>query len=288
MSGILLPRPLSFFANSIHFAGGLVVAWGMGQWHSDWLAVLVWFVAQEVLVQQAKYQWNDLRDQERDRHLPANQSRPSTSLSPSSTLIALLLGRWAMGLLLGVWLSPWCGLMLLALTLLQIVYELVAKPQSARWPLLSLLIVGLGAAGKFLGGALAAGWPPSDPRLWVYGLMLMGMGAVYGSTLWRTEGEFLQQHHLPFQRGQTAYFLRTGQRWLVVGSGVIVAGGLWQIWAAPTRLARATAVVTLLVLLGLCLSNSRVTYERFNLLHWRTHQGRVVAASGGRHGRDSS
>lgn len=280
MRAALLPRPLSFAANSLHFAGGLLVAWGEGQWHTSLAFVLLWFIAQEGLVQQAKYLWNDLRDQARDRALPANASRPYAQTPITHRTHLHLLARWGGGLLLGLWLAPACGALLLGLTLLQLLYERWAKPHAQRHPLAPLAIVGLGAAGKFLGGALAAGWPVADARLWSYGGLFFGMGLVYGSTLWRVEALYLRQRQRPFQRGQSAYFARHGRRWLHIGSVLIVLTGLGLWLTAPSRLASATAVGTLILLLGLCVVNGRVTYEQFYLLHWRRRkQLHTVTAS---------
>jgi hypothetical protein len=72
--GLLILHPHAFLANSLMFAGGVLFAWlegfsaqaGSGRLIlPPLLFVLLWFMVQELLVQQAKYRWNDSRDHER-------------------------------------------------------------------------------------------------------------------------------------------------------------------------------------------------------------------------------
>lgn len=285
--GVLLPRPLSFLANSLQFWGGVLVtavsqidgrhgrfppATEVGQ--NGLLFVLLWFGVQEGLVQQAKYQWNDLRDWERDQQLPMNRRRPTARHPLRARSYGLLLARWGLGLGLAAWLSPALLGLVLLITALQIGYELAAKPRAARWPLLSLAIVALGAALKFGGGALAAGWSASPAHLGFYAAAMFGLGLVYNSTFYRVEAAYLLAHGRPFQRGQSGYFLRHGRCWLKIG--VLLGLAAWLallldlLWRSGPRLtwSLAAALGFGLVLLAFARANATTDYPTMCLLHF--------------------
>lgn len=229
--GMLIPRPHSFLVNSILFGGGVFFAWlegYRGQHVSSqlkmpaWLFVLLWFLVQEVLVQQAKYMWNDIRDHERDQKIPANRIRPITQQLLATNTTIVMAGRWVFGLVLAGLLSPVLLTVVLMISSLQIVYELAAKPQAAARPTLPLFVVSAGAVLKFSAGALAIGCPPGEQRLWLYGFALFATGVVYISSFWRTEAAYFSQRGLALPRGQSAYFAQTGMAWLKVGTAVTI------------------------------------------------------------------
>jgi len=286
--GFLLPRPLSFLANSLQFWGGVLVALvsqaGLSNGRfppfttdagpSGLLFVLLWFGVQEGLVQQAKYQWNDLRDWERDQQLPMNRRRPTARQPLRVRSYGLLLARWGLGLGLAAWLSPALLGLVLLITALQIGYELAAKPRAARWPLLSLAIVALGAALKFGGGALAAGWSAPPAHLGFYAAAMFGLGLVYNSTFYRVEAAYLLAHGRPFQRGQSGYFLRYGRRWLKIG--VLLGLAAWLallldlLWRGGLRFTwpLVAALGYLLVFLAFARANATTDYPTMCLLHF--------------------
>ena len=92
----------------------------------EWLFVLLWFLVQEVLVQHAKYMWNDIRDHERDQKIPANCFRPIIQHRLTTNTTIVMAGRWIFGLVLAWLLSPVLLTVVLLISSLQIVYELAA------------------------------------------------------------------------------------------------------------------------------------------------------------------
>jgi hypothetical protein len=281
---LLLPRRLSFFSNTLFFSGGLIFTWLEGHRGSStavqdgstftWTIafVLCWFLIQEILVQQGKYMWNDIRDHEQDQKIPANRARLVARLEAGDRQIFLLcMGRWAAGVLLATFLAPSLLLVVLAITALQIIYEYWAKPRADKYPLAPLLIVAVGTVFKCMGPALALGWGPADRRWWLYSLALFGTGIVYGSTLWRLEADYFARQGLDNQRGQSAYFRERGMYWLRVGSamGVIaclflLVDGFLSRPLCPMRL--VSSLLLLFLLLFDYRFNHTTTYREYNLL----------------------
>ena len=223
-------------------------------------------------MQQAKYMWNDIRDYERDQDIPANRARFVTRRESGERQISLLCaGRWVAGLLLAAFLAPGLLAVVLAISLLQIIYEFWVKPRADQYPIAPLLIVAAGTVFKCMGPALALGWGPEDRRWWFYGLALFGTGLVYGSTLWRLEADHFAQRGQRFPRGQSRYFHERGLDWLRVGSTVgffacslLLAEGLLTRPFLPLKL-----FLSLLLLFLLFIDygfNRSTTYQQYNLL----------------------
>ncbi len=228
---MLIPRPHSFLLNLLLFGGGLFFAWmeGYGAQEANgnlgqqaWLFVVLGFLVQELLVQQAKYMWNDIRDHERDQKIPANESRPLARQPLSRWITAVMVGRWIAGVVLAGLLSPVLLSVVLLISGLQVVYELGAKPLAARQPTLPLFVVGAGAALKAAAGGLSMGYPAGDQRLWLYGLALFATGVVYISSFWRVEAIYFVRHGLALPRGQSAYYSDKGMAWLKAGTAVTI------------------------------------------------------------------
>jgi len=97
LRNLLIPRPHSFLINSLLFGVGVIFAWLEGYrvqvGMPGWLFLLLWFVAQEILVQQAKYMWNDIRDYERDQEIPANKVRPIARSPLATSVTFIMAGR---------------------------------------------------------------------------------------------------------------------------------------------------------------------------------------------------
>lgn len=282
----LLPRPLSLLANSIHFAGGVLLA-GLEAtaatprlFPQGAIFIFVWWIVQEALVQQAKYQWNDLRDHRRDPKLPANARRPLAGRGPSVTAYILLVIRWLGGVLLAAWLSPRLFWLVVTISVLQGGYEWWAKPRAARWPLLPLVFVALGAAVKLLGGLMAVGGGTAAARFWLYGVGAVGLGVIYGATLWRVEADYLQRRGLPWQRGQSAHFAAHGRFWQGVGAFVGLAAGLLLLATAGAWPQRAAALLFLLAVAGIGYHNATIDYGQFYFLHAVRHWPTLRRARG--------
>ena len=116
----------------------------------------------ELLVNQAKYLWNDLRDAQRDRGLPGHDDRWASESDP--TLIHWNIGvRLALAMAIGALFAAQGVAVLLiatgALVGLQVLYEKVTK-FSVRFPFARVLNVSASYPVRFLCGALIAiGWP---------------------------------------------------------------------------------------------------------------------------------
>lgn len=291
LAQIILPRPLDFLGKAPIFLAGWLIA--LGEWNllpphtppgmREFTFALAWFLIQEGLIQQAKHMWNDLRDYGRDQIIPANQTRfvAARRQRPSAILFWAVLLRALLGLVLAYWLSPLLFALSLFIILLQMIYEWWAKPNAATAPLLSLAVVALGSVTRFLGGAFAAGWPVGEYRLWLYAAVFLAVGAAYAAVLWRSEALYLQQTHIPWQRGQSAYFLEHGARWISksMGSAAVICGLLCfdaiqgQPW--PPSLPAFASLSTLVVMLMLYRFYATADYESFVLVHvYKNHKVR--------------
>lgn len=291
LAQLLLPRPLDFLGKAPIFLAGWLIA--LGEWklvppHAppgmrEFAFALTWFLIQEGLVQQAKYMWNDMRDYGRDQIIPANQTRfiAAHKQRPSTLLLWATLLRVLFGLVLALWLSPQLFSLSLSIILLQMIYEWWAKPNAATAPLLSLAVVALGSVTRFLGGAFAAGWPVAEYRLWLYAAVFFAVGAAYAAVLWHSEAHYLQTHHILWQRGQSAYFLLNGARWIhgSMGSAAVICGLLCfdalqgQPWPPPLQ--ALAAFITLIVMLMLYRFYVTADYESFVLIHmYKNHKVR--------------
>ncbi len=275
----LFPRPLSLLANGLHFLGGVILASAAGVTPHSFFYIFLWFLIQEGFVQQAKYMWNDARDHDRDRHLPANRHR-SVARTPVTTVTYLfIILRWTMGLLLAWWLSPLCFTLLLIITVLQIIYERWAKPYARRYPLLPLLVVGLGAGCKLGGGLLAVGWPPQTLSFWLLTIGMIGIGIGYGATLWRVEAEYLHVRQLRWRRGQSAYFWINGRFWLRAGTWLSLIAGVVLLFLGLSDIRTGVAAFLFIAAtLFLYRLHAHTDYQQFNWLYARRnwHQFRQI------------
>ncbi|MFN8529731.1 MAG: hypothetical protein U0670_14080 [Anaerolineae bacterium] len=142
----LLPRPLGLQHKGIFFWCGFVIAypWAAEAFPADpnslmnaLLRGIVYFFVLEILVQQAKFLWNDVRDRSTDRDAAINQQRVqySTMISVRTASLHILV-RWTAGLVIGALLSPSFLLALILITLHQILYELVFKPSAQAHPVI--------------------------------------------------------------------------------------------------------------------------------------------------------
>lgn len=184
--------------------------------------ITFWFFIQEILIQQAKYLWNDIRDRKYDSSLPANDDRIGTK-SNYKLLKYHFLIRLLLGFVLAYILSEQLFLLSLFIICLQVIYEFFGKTVSNRYPVITLFIVAPGSAIRLLSGFLAAGWLLSNPNLILYFSLVFIIGIIYVIGYWKAEAEFLQDENKEFHRGQSAYFLKRGDSWI---SSAILAGFL--------------------------------------------------------------
>lgn len=240
---ILLPRPTDFVTKAPWFIAGVIVALfeGYSFFDSSLINILfepliltklisifvysfLWLIIQEGIIQQAKYIWNDIRDFNKDKFNLVNISRPITKNEnlPKSIYFELI-ARWVMGLLFSYLISIKLFYICITFLFLQVLYELWAKPYSKEVPLLPMIIVALGAALRFLGGALAMNWDIKDIHLQLYLIIIFFIGVIYSIVFWILEEDFLRKNSKSVQRGQSVYFLKYGNFW-ILGSVLIIMG----------------------------------------------------------------
>ena len=141
----------SFFSQGKDYTIKTVPAW------SIFALGLVYFFIEELLLQQAKYLWNDIRDKVRDSKSPDHQDRGYTQglLSNRSAIRHVVL-RWTLGLVLGYMLGGWQMFALfIFISLHQAVYVLWGKPRGDKHPIILLMIISFNIAPQFIAGAMA-------------------------------------------------------------------------------------------------------------------------------------
>jgi hypothetical protein len=132
---LLLPRPAGLLHKAEFFWLGFFIALPFANQPvlTSIRTALWYFFILEILLQQAKFQWNDLRDKKVDKQITRNQNRLYVPFSDNMVAV-LYRVRWFSALLLGIFTSRPFFVALLVITLHQILYEYVVKPQSKRFP----------------------------------------------------------------------------------------------------------------------------------------------------------
>ncbi|MGB8982934.1 MAG: hypothetical protein WCC12_13755 [Anaerolineales bacterium] len=277
---VILPRPIDFLSKGFLLFGGVVAALLehkipcliQGNCAADLRQVifsapyppnhtalfcylLAWFVIQEVFVQQAKYLWNDIRDHNANKLIPANRQRPLAASPINSGAYWEVLIRWGLGLFLASLLSINLFIITIVISLLQVVYEFWAKPYSAKYPLGTLFIVGAGFLVRFLSGAYAVGWELADLKLWIYSLLMFSLGVTAAAIMWKTEAEYVTARGESLPRGQSAYFQRKGRTWLIAGwfYAALVLGGFGRVSGLSPNATGLNALHSYSVFAAICL-----------------------------------
>src|SRR5260370_10938660 len=117
----------------------------------------IYFVVEEIFLQQAKLLWDDIRDIERDKILLQNSKRPIASgrLSVTSAIWQMYV-RWSLAFLLSYLLGGLALLLVFFLiTLHQAIYVLWAKPRSSKHPLMVLFTLSFNVSLRFLAGVVS-------------------------------------------------------------------------------------------------------------------------------------
>src|SRR5258706_2171979 len=107
---ILLPRPQGLLHKGEFFWVGYVIAFPFTDWAQTFSPALSllkgigYFFVLEILLQQAKFLWNDFRDASNDSKIPRNSDRLFNVGSPfrAQTTRVLIFVRWSIALLLGL------------------------------------------------------------------------------------------------------------------------------------------------------------------------------------------
>jgi hypothetical protein len=202
---------------------------------------MVYFVVQEIFLQQAKLLWDDIRDKERDKLLPHNRGRAVASEAIShNTAILQMVIRWTAAFVLGYLLGGVVLVFLfLFISLHQAVYVLWGKQslilgarvekgdtrrfirEEARY-LLLLYIISANLFPRFLGGVIAVNvsvWH-GLPFILICMLSIVTYLISFGTMalFWKIEKKDLIQKGLSSKedempRPQSTFFLNQGERW---------------------------------------------------------------------------
>lgn len=166
---------------------------------------LVYFLVSDVVLQQAKLLWNDVRDMKRDQNEPVFAEHYSNRGVQGGGIgrgagAASATARWILALPLGWLLGGWTLFILFVLiSLHQIVYEFVAKPKAGKWSIFIIIWLSLTLPLKFLTGALAVVGPELAllfrDHFEIFMLLALGFFHSVGqmAIIWRLEAE---DHHL--------------------------------------------------------------------------------------------
>jgi 4-hydroxybenzoate polyprenyltransferase len=247
----LFPRPLDFALKSILFFHGVLVSiifssastlqpgnslifiegFSIPPANQKLITISLWFFIQEVLIQQAKYVWNDLHDRKKDQSkIGKNDRAVARGFIGKKSAVLHIIIRILIGLVLGSMLDLRLYWLLVWILMHQIVYEYLLKFQGRTLPILVLVYVALGSFTRVMGGVLAAGG-----NLWNSSILVILMAFLFFSigtiaTFWRIEGEHdLKVHQntqtpLSFQRSASEYFIKHGREFQYFGfSGFFVS-----------------------------------------------------------------
>jgi GNAT superfamily N-acetyltransferase len=200
-----------------------------------WLLALflIYFIVEEILLQQAKLIWDDIRDYGRDKHLLRNRNRAIASgqMTIASAKVQLVL-RLVAALFLGYLLGGWAlFIVFLLICLHQVIYELWIKPRSARVPQNRrveknriaqrdmLFFLSLSVPLRFLAGVVAvtgSKWAYAPYILCYVLFYFCSFGAL--AAFWKMEAQYYRKKSQPKQfRSQSLYFLKKGRFWQYVG-----------------------------------------------------------------------
>jgi len=244
---LMFPRPADVMAKGHIFWIGFIMAFFVkgltsdrlpllnllfsqrGEWNTI-LDVPMWvvlafgiliFVVEEILLQQAKLLWDDVRDVKRDKLLLQNRARAIASGKVNiKEAIAHLSIRWTLAMILSAILGgATLFLSFLAITIHQTLYVLWAKPKASKYPLLSLTILSFNVPLRFVAGAIAVSgcaWTSAPLLLTVALLFFYTFGGM--AALWKMEAEYQEKTGKPVAiRPQSAYFLHKGYKWQHIG-----------------------------------------------------------------------
>ncbi len=238
------PRPLDFIAKGPKFWYGFLVglvalgpgpgrvalsnelfagggpAWAAAApvplWTIGWLGLL-FFIVEELLLQQAKLLWDDVRDHERDRGIPWYGDRGVASglLSLRGAVFNLILRVLAAFVLAFVLGGPGLVVLFAVILLHQGLYAYWGKPRAAEHPLLLLAILSFSWPLRVLAGVIAiAGnrWPVA-PVILVLLIFYFYSFAVMAAQ-WKMEAEHGRKAGATvLNRLQHGYYLKNGRFW---------------------------------------------------------------------------
>jgi hypothetical protein len=177
----------------------------------------IYFFVEEFLLQQAKYLWNDIRDQVWDLKNPSRQDRAfakGNTVDQSDILHVII--RWTLALVFGYMLGGWqLFLVFMFISIHQAVYVLWGKPRGREHPIILLCIISLNIAPRFMVGVMAVSgtFPLTIPMLMllaIFHFFSFGFMAAY----WKMEAiDFANKKKQGVdvqERPQSEFFLSHG------------------------------------------------------------------------------
>ena len=227
----LLPRPLNGLITALSVGISALTADQALAWPAILLAAL-----SAALINGSGNAFNDLMDIDIDRINRPLRPLPSGRLSPSAARMQSLLLALA-GCALAFWLSPWHGVIALAVVALLVVYSISLK-NSLLWG--NVLVAFVGAIA-FPYGALAVG---DIGRSWIPALFafLFHLGREIVKDIEDVAGDQIRgERTLPLCRGRTqaavlatlVYLLLVGFTWMPFFAGIY--GALYALALLPVH-----------------------------------------------------
>lgn len=247
---ILFPRPIDFFSKSWLFLSGILASIifnssiyinprihelftdiPVGSNHPVWIIIAFcfgWYIIQEFFVQQAKYLWNDLRDQKKDRIIGGKGDRLLVKYDISPKLITILIIlRFSFGILLGFMFDFRLGVLTIIILLSQFFYETCVKSNAGKMPLLATILIATGSQIRFLSGALSIS-KNINFQTCILSIVFFYLGVGYISKYWNLEAKHVKDGNGDYPpRPQSEFFLRYGRDWQHFGFiGMLVTSTL--------------------------------------------------------------
>jgi len=178
----------------------------------------VYFSVSELLLQQAKYLWNDMRDRDRDQKSPYHQDRAYTQglLTSQEAMVHVIL-RWTLAFILGYLLGGWQLLALFGfVSIHQILYVFWGKPSAENHPLRLLFLLSFNIPPRFIAGVMAvAGTSWVTIPILVLSAIFHFFSFGFMAAYWKMEAVYIDNNpQLDLsERPQSKFFLKVGDRW---------------------------------------------------------------------------
>lgn len=217
-------RPYHWVKNVVVFAAPLfALALGLGS-----LLRVGWAFVAFSITASAFYLINDARDIEEDRKHPVKRHRPiAAGLVPIPLALGTATVLLGAGLVGSYVVAPWLALTIGAYAFIQAGYNLGLKEQ----PIIDIMVIAGGFVLRALGGAAAAGVPPSGWFILCIGLLAFFLGIEKRKAELREVGEE-EETRLVLQEYSLSWLRRMES---VVTASALMAYALWTLEGADTE-----------------------------------------------------
>lgn len=237
------------------------------------LLIILYFCLEEILLQQSKLLWDDIRDYRRDKKLLLNKDRAVARGDITiQDAITHFIVRWSLALLGGYLIGGFPLIMLFGvISAHQAIYVLWAKPHAGEHPVLVLAFLALNSPLRVAAGILVV----TGTGVFVSGELLIVLVSFYFNSfgtmagLWRIEAVHYTQAveaQAVNYRPQWPFFLRNGLLWQRVGflSAILAGAFLCALYYVGLSTGVSYSWATLIVIaLSICpVSLLALTIER--------------------------